>query len=117
MDINIEIMDWIDLAWVPITALAVHKGQRFKAVMFVLCCVLTLRLQLELMDEIGYPKGILPFMDQPLMERGLITYSAFIAVFLILSHYSRESDGYVYIAAAITVFMIAFCVSSFILIL
>jgi hypothetical protein len=117
MEFNIDIMDWLDLAWVVIALLAVHKGQKIKAVMFVLSCVLTLRLQLELMEEIGYPKGLLPFMDYPLMERGFITYSFFIALFIILSHYSRESDGYVYMAAAITVFMIAFCVSSFILIL
>ena len=117
MEFNIDIMNWVDLAWVPFAMLAVHKGQRFKAVMFVLSCVLTLRLQLELMTEIGYPNGIMPFMTYPLMDRGLITYGAFIALFLLLSHFSREKDGYVYMAAAITVFMAAFCVSSFILIL
>ena len=117
MDINVNIMDWVDLVWVPLALLAVHKGQRFKAVMFVLSCVLSLRLQLEFMDEIGYPNGLTPFMTYPLQERGFIAYGAFIALFLILSHYSREKDGYVYMAAAITVFIVAFCVSSFILVL
>ena len=113
----INFMDWIDLAWVPLALIALRKGQRFKGVMFVLSCIFSLRLQIELMEEIGYPDGILPFVDYPPLFRGFITYGAFIAVFLILSHISREKDPYVFIAAAITVFIAAFCVSSFILVL
>lgn len=111
------IMDWIDLAWIPLALIAVHKGQRIKAIFFVLLCVFALRMQIELMNEIGYPLGIMPFLNYPLLERGFITYGAFIAIFLSLSHYSREKDHYVFIAAAITVFIVAFCVSSFILVL
>lgn len=114
---HINFMDWIDLLWVPLTFFALHKGQRIKAVLFVLSCILTLRLQIELMEEIGYPDGILPLIDYSPLHRGYMTYGAFIAVFLILSHISREKDPYVFIAAAITVFIAAFCVSSFILVL
>ena len=112
-----NIMNWLDLAWVPIALLLLHKGQHFKGVMFVLTCVLALRLQIEFMEEIGYPSGLLPFLNFPLLQRGFIAYSAFIAAFLILSHFSREKDPFVYIAAAITVFIVAFCVSSFVLVL
>ena len=111
------IMDWIDLAWIPVALLALHKGQRFKFVLFILICVFALRMQVELMQEIGYPQGLLPFVRFPLLERGMIAYGVFIAVFLSLSHWSREKDPYVFIAAAITVFIVAFCVSSFILVL
>lgn len=113
----INFMDWIDLVWVPLALIALRKGQRFKGVMFVLSCIFSLRLQIELMQEIGYPDGILPFVNYPMLYRGFIAYDAFIAIFLILSHISREKDPYVFIAAAITVFIAAFCVSSFILVL
>lgn len=107
-----HIANWIDLAWIPIALVALHKGQRFKGVMFILTCVFALRMQVEFMQEIGYPTGILPLLDFPMLERGYISYGAFIATFLILSHFSREKDPYVYIAAAITVFIAAFVVSS-----
>lgn len=85
--------------------------------MFVLACVLALRLQIELMVEIDYPTGFFPFLDYPLLQRGFIIYGGFTAVFLGLSYLSKEKDHYIYIAAAITVFTIAFCVSSFVMVL
>lgn len=111
------LIDWIDLMWVPVALVLLRKGQRFKGVMFILSCVLTLRLQVQLMERIHYPTGIMHFLEFPLIQRGFIVYGAFIAAFLILSHFSREKDHYVYIAAAITVFMVAFCVSSFVFVL
>ncbi len=108
---------WMDLVWVPIALLMLRKGQRFKGVMFVLTCVASLRVQVQLMERIGYPTGIIPLLDFPLIQRGFIAYGTFIATFLILSHFSREKDHYIYIAAAITVFVAAFCVSSFVLVL
>jgi hypothetical protein len=109
--------NWMDIMWVPVALLLLRKGQRLKGIMFILACVLALRLQVQFMERIHYPTGILPFLDFPLIQRGFIAYGAFIATFLILSHFSREKDHYVYIAAAITVFIAAFCVSSFVLVL
>lgn len=110
-------LNWIDLAWVLIALLILHKGQRLKGAIFALLCILALRLQIELMNGIGYPNGFLNILDFPLLHRGFIAYGAFIAVFFSLLHYSREKNHYIYIAAAITVFTIAFCVSSFVLVL
>ena len=111
------IVNWLDLVWILVAVLALHKGQRFRATMFILSCILALRLQVELMREIGYPNGLLTLIDFPLLERGFIAYGAFIAVFLSLSYMSRERDPYVYMAAAITVFIVAFCVSSLVMVL
>ncbi len=111
------VLNWLDVAWIPLALFIVHKGQRIKSILFVLACILTLRFQVELMHQIDYPNGLLPFLDIPLLYRGFMAYGAFIAVFLILLHMSRERDPYVYIAASIAVFTMAFCVSSFILVL
>lgn len=111
------LLNWLDLVWVGIALFALHKGQRLKAVLFILSCVLALRLQVELMQEINYPNGIFHLLNFPLLQRGFITYGAFIAVFLILSHVSREKDPYIFIAASISVFTVAFCASTLVLVL
>lgn len=111
------IINWIDLIWVFVALVVLHKGQRMKAVMFILSCVLALRLQVELMFEIGYPTGFFPLLEFPLLERGFMAYSVFIATFLALSYFSRERDTYIYMAASITVFITAFCVSTLVMVL
>ena len=115
--INDYILNWGDLLWVPLALLVVRKKQRLNAILFVLVCVLTLRLQVELMSSIGFSQGFLKFMDLPALWRGYMVYGVFIGLFLLLSRWSRERDPYVNIAAAITVFIAAFCISTFLMIL
>jgi low affinity Fe/Cu permease len=115
--VNDYILNWIDLAWVPLALLLVRKGQRLNALIFVLVCILTLRLQVELMLEIGFDNGFFKFIDLPVLMRGFMAYGVFIAVFIGLSRWSRERDVYVNMAAAITVYIAAFCVSTFIMLL
>ena len=111
------IFEWIDLIWVPVAAIAVHTGQRVKAVAFVLACVFVMRLQIQLMEDIGFPGGFFDVMVTPLYIRGLITYSLFILGYLLLSYYSPETDRFVYMAASITIFVAAFCVSTAVMVL
>ncbi len=111
------ILNWIDVLWLPLAYVIVRKGQRIKALLFVMTCILTLRLQVELMQEIGFHKGFLPFLDVPVLYRGYVTYGVIILTFLLLSRYSKERDPYIYMAAGITVFITAFCVSTFIMVL
>lgn len=107
----------IDLLWVPVALLCLHKGQRLKASLFVLMCAFVMRLQIELMESIGYGRGFFGFINTPLYVRGLITYSVFILGLFILSHFSPKTDSFVYIAASITIFIAAFCVSSLVMVL
>lgn len=107
----------IDLLWVPVALLCLHKGQRLKAVLFVLACAFIMRLQIELMESIGYDDGFLRWIDASLYIRGLITYSLFILGFFILSSFSPRTDSFVYVAASITIFIAAFCVSSLVMVL
>ncbi len=116
MDFSI-LFQWLDLAWLPIALLLLHKGQRLKATFFILSCVFALRLQVDLLFGMGHPAGFLPFWDLPLLERGYIAYGVFVALFLILSYFSKKENPYVYMAAAITMFIAAFCVSTVAMIL
>lgn len=107
----------LDLLWVPVAWLCLHKGQRLKATLFVLMCAFVMRLQIELMQSIGYGNGFFRLIDTPLYIRGLVTYSLFILGLFILSYFSPKTDSFVYIAASITIFIAAFCVSSLVMVL
>jgi hypothetical protein len=106
------LFQYIDLLWVPVALICGHGMQKIKATIFVLCCALMMRLQIQMMNELGYPDGFFNVWDAPLYTRGLLTYSVFILIFMILSYYSPRTNGFVYVAASISVFIAAFCVST-----
>lgn len=112
-----NILNWLDFLWIPAAFFIVRKKQRAYAIGFVLMCLLVLRLQVELMTEIGYERGFLPFLSVPSLYRGFVVYGVIIGLFLLLSRWSREKDRFIYIAASITVLFVAFCVSTFVMFL
>lgn len=105
------ILNWLDFLWIPIALFFLRKDQKLKGVLFILSCMLSLRLQVELMTEIGYERGFLPFLSLPVLYRGYIVYGLFIGAFLLLAHISKEKNSFIYMAAAISVFVVAFCIS------
>lgn len=108
---------WIDLVWVPIALLTMERGKKIFTCLFVLSCALLLRLQVELLQQMRYPRGIIGFMEADVFTRGLITYGAAIAAFLVLAYYSKGGDKNVHIAASITILIGVFCVSSLVMVL
>jgi hypothetical protein len=102
----------IDLLWLIVAPLMVYKGQKLKALAFVLVCVLTLRLQVEIVQSTGFAQGFTGLWDMVLLVRGQIIYSLFIFVFLVLSFYSPATKGAIYLAACLSIFFMAFFVSS-----
>lgn len=103
---------WPDLLWLLMILLVLHKGQRLIAIGFVLSGMLMLRLQVELMQEIGYPNGILNILNNDLFHRGLITYSAFYLFYILIMYFSPGSLKSVKVAASISIFFVALCVST-----
>ena len=111
------LFQWIDLLWFGVVLAVLPRQLWIKASLFVLICVIMLRLQIELFESFGWETGYLPFLTLPLFARGLITYGVFTAVYLMLSAYSARINPFVYMAASITIFIIAFCVSSIVMVL
>lgn len=111
------VFQWIDLIWVPLVFAVVDKTQRWKATGFVLGCILALRLQNELLEEFHLSSGLLPFLDSPVFTRGIIVYGVFILLYLWLSKYYKHFDPFIFLAASLTLFGIAFCVSSVVMLL
>ena len=117
MDYMTLFHDWADVIWIPIAAVSVHKGQRIKAVAFVLFCMLTMRIQDELIRDTGYETGYLNFMQSDIFNRAQIVYSVFIVLYLILSHYSPHTKGVVYMAASISIYFMSFITSMLVMVL
>jgi hypothetical protein len=111
------VLNWIDLVWIVIAVLSAKGRFKVFAAFFVLVCIFMLRLQVKLMDAIGFHSGILQWIDTPILFRGMMAYGVFIAVFLGLVSLSKEHNAYVFMAAGITIFTIAFCVSSAVMVL
>ena len=111
------LLNWLDFLWLPVAFFVLSKQQRWKGIMFILACMLTLRLQVEFFVESGAETGFMPFMDSNVLYRGYFLYALFIAGFLGLGHISKQSDTFVYMAAGISVYTIALCLSSLVMVL
>ena len=109
--------EWLDVVWIPVAALVVHKGQKLKAVAFVVLCMMVMRLQIEIVESTGFRKGFTGLMDASLYHRGLIVYGVFITIYLLLSYFSPYTKGVIYLAASISIFFMAFLVSSIVMII
>jgi hypothetical protein len=108
---------WIDLLWVPVALFMTHKGHRVMGMAFVLSCVFTLRLQVELMDSIGFPDGILGLIHADAFKRGLIVWGILIGLFLLLARLSPNAFYAVFMAAALTIYFLAFTASTVLMVL
>lgn len=108
--------EWADLTWLPLALLIVHKGQKIKACAFIIVCMIVMRLQIQTFQMMGLSKGVTGFFDWPLMHRGYAVYGAFILLFLILSYFSPYTRGPIYLAASLSIFFMAFTVSSIVLV-
>jgi hypothetical protein len=112
-----EIYTNIDLVWVVVALIVLHEGQRAKTAILFGACYLFLRLQIELLNAFGYPNGLFNLMETGLYHRGLICYSITNILFLVASIWSPNTKGVLFLASAISAFVIAATISSIILIL
>lgn len=108
---------YMDLLWIPVALLLMEKGKRLFTCGFVLSCALLLRLQVELMESIGFHKGFFGLLKGDVFSRGLIVYGLFTLIFLLLAYFSPGSDKNIHIAASITIFFAAFCISTLVMVL
>lgn len=108
---------WADVLWLPVALAIVHKGQRIKACAFIILCGVVMRLQIQIFEMMGVPKGVTGWFEWPLIYRGYAIYGAFILIFLLLSYFSPYTRGVIYFAACLSIFFMAFTVSSIVLIL
>ncbi|MDD3019775.1 MAG: hypothetical protein PHX61_02190 [Alphaproteobacteria bacterium] len=114
---HLFVTEWLDVLWLLLTPLIVHKKQLWKALAFMILCMLVLRLQVEIVQSTGYSTGFTGLLDWPLMYRGFGVYGFFCALYLLLSYFSPYTRGAIYLAASLSIFFMAFTVSSIVLII
>lgn len=112
-----KFLPYLDFFWVPLALLVVHPEQRVKAVIYALCCAFVLRLQAEFMVRIGYPNGFFGLWDWSVLYRGMAGYAAAMVFYLLVSRASPRIDLFIMMAASITIFIGAFCVTSVLMVL
>ena len=98
------ILPWIDVIWLPIAYFFVHREQRMWTIGSLLGCMAMMRMLTELMQSIGYPAGIIGLWSMPVHNRGLLVYSFFYLVYLLIAHYSPFARSAVFMATSITIF-------------
>lgn len=108
---------WIDVIWIPIMFFGVHKVHRWWALGFVISCIILARLQVEFMLYSGYPNGIMGFWDAHVQTRALVVTGIFYSLFLIMAHFSKRTQGVVFMAACLSIFFMIFLVGSLVMLL
>lgn len=111
------ILHWIDVIWVPIIFFGVHKKHRWWALGFVTCSMIIMRIIVETYEYIGYPNGILGIMTSNVHSRGLIITIIFYSLYLLMAHYSKKTEGVVFMAASLTFFFAIFVTCCLIMVL
>ena len=106
-----QLYQWIDLLWLPVALVTVHKGQRLLTAIFMLVCIFSLRVQVELMQTLGKPGGFTGLLQAGAYERGLVVYGIVFALFLILAYFSPHTKGVIFLAALLTIYILSFCLS------
>ena len=79
--------------------------------------MLMMRLQIELLFDLDYPRGILPLMDMPLYYRGLWAYGTVHVPYFLLAYFSPGSRNIIFMAFSITLFFAGLTLSSLMLVL
>lgn len=110
------VWNWLDILWIPFAVAIVHKGQIIKASAYIIVCMMVMRLQIQIIDMMGYNTGVTGWLDWPAIVRGYVVYGFFIGLFLLLSYLSPYTKGAIYLAASLTLFFIAFTISSIVFI-
>lgn len=111
------LLQWIDLIWLPLAFFVARKDQRPGVMGFFIACMIMMRLQIELVESTGYINGFLELLDMSVQARGVMVYTAFYAIYLVLAVFSPYSKGVVLMAASISVFFAALFTSMVIMVL
>lgn len=106
---------WLDVIWLPILFMLVHKQHRWWTLGFGFACLIMLRMQTEIFNGIHRENGIMGVISTDVHTRAQITYSVFYILFLLMAHYSPGTKGVVFMAACIAVFFMAFVTSTLVM--
>lgn len=110
--VQYSFVQWLDFLWIPVAALTAHGAQRYYAAALSVACIISLRLQTELLTWAGIGlTGATGYFSMPPMMRGMLCYAVLLGLFFILTYYSPNTRGVIYMAACLSVYVMSFCLS------
>jgi len=108
---------WIDIIWLPIIFLSVHKKHRWWALGFAVSSLIITHLLIETMVFIGYENGIAGLLTSHVKIRSLVVSSVYYTIFLLMARYSKNTEGVVFMAACLSFFFMIFVTTSIVMVL
>ncbi|MCC6598734.1 MAG: hypothetical protein IT559_08095 [Alphaproteobacteria bacterium] len=111
------LLQWIDLIWLPLAFFVSQKHQRLWVMSFFISCMFMMRLQAELVESTGHPNGFLNITSIDVLTRGIMVYSLFYAIYLVLLLFSPYSKGVMLMAASLSLFFTALFTSMIVMVL
>ncbi len=108
---------WADIIWLPVAFIIVQKEHRWWALGLIICSMILIRLQAEMMIYIGYDNGIMGLLSSNVHSRALVVSSIFYILFFIMAHYSKETKGVIFMAACLTIFFAIFVTTAIVMLL
>lgn len=111
------IYPYLDFIWLPLGLVIVDKSKRLIWCGFMLSCAFMMRMQVELMEWMGHPRGYTGLLDMHAFDRGLICYSIIYGLYLILMSLSKYSLRLIVMAVSISFLIGALVFSAIIMVL
>ncbi len=111
------IYSWIDVIWLPIIFFGVHKNHKWWALGFGVSSIIITHLITETMVYIGHERGIMGLLDWHAQTRATVVSSFYYCLFLILAHFSKNTQGVVFMAACLSIFFMIFVTTSLVMLL
>jgi hypothetical protein len=105
------LMNWVDVLWLPVAWMVALPHQRKWAIMFVVLCMVTMRLQSELIYSTGFNKGFTQLLSSDVQLRATFIYGVFTLIYLLILYFSPRSGWAVLMSASIVIYFTAFIVS------
>ena len=109
------IYQWLDLFWIPIVFLVLPKHQWVEALVVIICSVIMMRFQIELVEDLGFEEGFTGFLDFDPYKKALVTYSIIIMAYIVGMLILNKHNWRAHLVLSFSVFFNAFIISSIVL--
>lgn len=111
------IYQWIDVVWVLLVFVTLAPKNWPVGIGYILSCVFILRLQVELMELIGFANGAFPLLDSHVLERGQMVYGVVFVVYFLWAYHLRRCSPVIFMAHSIAFFFIGLVSSTIVMVL
>ncbi|MGQ0526629.1 MAG: hypothetical protein ACT4OY_01135 [Alphaproteobacteria bacterium] len=111
------IFQWIDVAWMAAGVAIVHRHQRLYTAGFFIGSMVMMRLLTELMESIGYSRGLIGLMDTPARTRGLVLYSLSYFFTIIFLYARPQTPQVIVMAGTLSIFFMTSLIFTFVMVL